>query len=78
MEAPAEAQSVRLRLWTAKAALRSADRGGSRRSLCEYRIPLPSQRRGKAAIPSGAGHADFRYVTHRLAGWRLALAAGPA
>ncbi|MBW8886555.1 MAG: 4'-phosphopantetheinyl transferase superfamily protein [Fibrobacteres bacterium] len=65
-----------LRLWTAKEALFKADTGNRGRILADYRLSDPMARRGRAALRAELGRREFRYVSHRLAGWHLSLAAG--
>ncbi len=72
MRADESAGSDRLRLWTIKAALAKADSESGGGPLSGYRLADPGARRGKAE--SGDGKRFFRYVSHKLAGWRLSLA----
>jgi 4'-phosphopantetheinyl transferase EntD len=64
-----------LRLWTVKEALFKADMGNRDRVLADYRVADPRVRRGRAALRPDLGAKGFRYVSHRLAGWHLSLAA---
>ncbi len=81
MDGGAESEEGLLRLWTAKEALFKADMDNRNRVLTDYRVADPMVRRGKAGLrpglDTGAPEAarEFRYISHRLAGWHLSLAA---
>lgn len=76
--APPEAEAreaALMRLWTVKEALFKADPANRSRILADYEVADAAVRRGKAGMRIGLDDRKFRYVSHRLAGWHLTLAA---
>ena len=84
LDGSVECGDALLRLWTAKEALFKSDLGNRNRVLTDYAVADPMVRRGRAGMRAGLQMADgnpgkeFRYVSHRLVGWHLSLAAASA